>query len=87
MHDEQNQRIDIAPSDRIYPDFQHIKHLDPTHSIDIIVLITLLTGIQKLWKAIDAMRKRGKCSPQLLLQAVGAIGAIVKAISQWMDDE
>jgi hypothetical protein len=80
------QRIEIIPGDPMYPGLDRIEHLDPTHSIDILVIFTLLTGFNKLWKSIEKMRKQGKWDANSLLQAVGAIGIILKAIAQ-MNDE
>jgi hypothetical protein len=47
----------------------------------------LLNGVKKLWILIDKLRKQGKCSPKLLLQIVGALWAIVKAIAQIKADQ
>jgi hypothetical protein len=90
MINEQNRPIEIVPVEPNYPDLNHSKHLDSTHSIDILVIFTLLTGINKLRKSIDKLRKQGRLDSKLLLQIVGAILAIWKAIVRIMaeqDDE
>jgi hypothetical protein len=89
MKNEQNRSVEIILSVPMYLDLHQIKHLDPTHSIDILLVFTLITGINKLWLSIDKMRKQGKCDLKLILQAVGAIGVILKAIDDRFnrDDE
>jgi hypothetical protein len=86
MTTEQSKQIESIPADLQYPCFDRIEHLNPTHSIDILVIFTLLTGFNKLWRSIEKMRKQGKCDANSLLQAVGAIGIILKAIAQMNDD-
>jgi hypothetical protein len=88
MNNEQNKPIEIIPSTPIYPDLHQIKHLDSTHLIDTtLVLVTLLTSIINLLKYIKKILKQRKCDPKLLLQIVGMILAIVKAIGQMGEDE
>jgi hypothetical protein len=91
MHNEQNQSIEIVPVDRIHPNLHQIKHLNSTHSIEtILIVVTLLNGIKNLLKSIDKLRKQGRLDSKLLLQIVGAILAIWKAIVRIMaeqDDE
>jgi hypothetical protein len=82
MQHQENQ-IQTVEIDRIYPDLHQMKHLNSNYSIEtILVIFALLNGLNKLWMSIDKLRKQGKCSPKLLLQIVGALWAIVKAISQ-----
>jgi hypothetical protein len=86
MRNEQNQSTEIIQSAPIYPDIHQIKHLDSTHSIETILLVfALLNGLSKLWVSIDKMWKQRKFDPKLLLQAVGAIGVILKAINDLLD--
>jgi hypothetical protein len=88
MKNEQNSSIEIIPSAPIYPDLHQIKHLDPTHSINtILVLFTLLTSINNLLKYSKKILKQRKCDSKMLLQIIGAILAIVKAIEQMGGDE
>jgi hypothetical protein len=87
MTTEHNKQIESIPADLQYPCFDKIEHLDPNHSIDILVIFTLLTGLNKLWRLIEKMRKQGKWDANSLLQAVGAIGIILKAIAQMNDGE
>jgi hypothetical protein len=91
MHNEQNQSIEIVPVDRIHPNLHQIKYLNSTHSIEtILIVVTLLNGIKNLLKSIDKLRKQGRLDSKLLLQIVGAILAIWKAIVRIMaeqDDE
>jgi hypothetical protein len=87
MYNEQNQQIEIVPGNRIYPNLYQSEHINPTHSIDIFIVFTLITGISKLWCSIEKMRKQGKCDSNSLLQAVGAIGIILKAIAQIKNEE
>jgi hypothetical protein len=86
MHNKQSQQIEIVPVEQIYPDLHQIKHLDSTHSIKtILVVFALLNGLNKLWVWINKMRKQKKINPDLLLQAVGIIGMILKAIKDLLD--
>ncbi len=87
MTNEQNRSIEIVPVEPNYPDLNHSKHLDSTYSIDIVVLFALLTGIIKLWRSIDTLRKQRKLSSKLLFPIIGAILAIWKAIEQMNDGE
>jgi hypothetical protein len=82
MINEQNRSIEIVPVEPNYPNLNHSKHLDSTHSIDIIVLFALLTGIIKLWRSIDGLRKLRKFSPKVVFPIVSALLAIVKTILQ-----
>jgi hypothetical protein len=85
MRNQKNQ-IQIVETNWIYPDLHQMKHFDSTHSIEtIFVVFALLNGLSKLWVSIDKMRKQRKFDPKLLLQAVGAIGAILKAINDLLD--
>jgi hypothetical protein len=86
MTTEQSKQIESIPADLQYPCFDRIEHLNPTHSIDILVIFTLLTGFNKLWRSIEKMRKKGKLSPKLLFPIFSALLAIWKAILQ-MNDE
>lgn len=81
MNNEQTKSIEGVPSAPIYPNLYQIKHLDPTYPIDIFALFTLITAFNKLWRLIDKMRKQKKFNLDLLLQIVGAIGVILKAIN------
>jgi hypothetical protein len=88
MHNEHNQPIEIVPTDRIYPELHHIKHLDSNHSIEtIVIIVTLLNSIKNLLKSLDKLRKSGKLDSKLLLQIVGAILAIWEAIAQMNNQE
>jgi hypothetical protein len=88
MNNEQNKSIEGVPSTPIYPNPYQIKHLDPTHSIDtILVLFTLLTSINNLLKYIKKILKQRKCDSKMLLQIIGVVLAIVKAIWQMGGDE
>jgi hypothetical protein len=86
---EQHQTIECVPTTPTYPDLHQIEHLNSNYSIDIFILCTLITAFNKLWRLIDKMRKQRKIDLKLLLQAVGAIGAILKAIHDLLnrDDE
>jgi hypothetical protein len=84
MRNQKNQ-IQIVETNWIYPDLHQMKHFDSTHSIDIFVLFTLITAFNKLWRLVNKMRKQRKFDPKLLLQAVGAIGAILKAMNDVLD--
>jgi hypothetical protein len=86
MENEHNRPIEIVPVEPNYPDLNHSKHLDSTHSIDILVIFTLLTGFNKLWRSIGQLRKKGKLSLKLLFPIFSALLAIWKAIAQ-MNDE
>ncbi len=86
MTNEQNRPIEIVPFEPNYPDLNHSKHLDSTHSIDILALFALLTGINKLWRSIGQLRKKGKLNPKLVFPIFSALLAIVRAILQ-MNDE
>jgi hypothetical protein len=88
MRNEQNQSTEIIQSAPIYPDLYRIKHLDLTHPIDtILVLFTLLTSINNLLKYIKKILKQRKCDSKMLLQIIGVILSIVKAIGQMGGDE
>jgi hypothetical protein len=88
MNNEQNKSIEGVLSAPIYPNPYQIKHLDPTHPIDtILVLFTLLTSINNLLKYIKKILKQRKCDSKMLLQIIGVILAIVKAIGQMSGDE
>jgi hypothetical protein len=88
MNNEQTKSIEGVPSAPIYPNLYQIKHFDPTHSIDtILVLFTLLTSINNLLKYIKKILKQRKCDSKMLLQIIGAILTIVKAIGQMSGDE
>jgi hypothetical protein len=87
MTTEQNKQIESIPADLQYPCLDKIEHLDTTHSIDIVVLFALLTGINKLWRSIGKLRKKGKCSPELLFPIFSALLAIWKAIEHMNDGE
>ncbi|WP_310487994.1 hypothetical protein [Chamaesiphon sp. VAR_69_metabat_338] len=87
MKNEQNRPIEIVPVEPNYPDLIHSKHLNSTHSIDIVVLFALLTGINKLWRSIGQLRKQGKLSPKLVFPIFSALWAIWKAIEQMNDGE
>jgi hypothetical protein len=81
---EQNKSVEGVSTVPVYPDLHQMKHLHSNHSIEtILVVFALLNGLNKLWISINKMRKQGRCTPNLLLQAVGAIAVILKAI----DDE
>jgi hypothetical protein len=82
---EQNQEIVCVPTTPTYPNRPQMEHLNSNYSIDIFVLITLITAFNKLWKSIDKMWKQRKFDPKLLLQAVGAIGAMLKAMNDVLD--
>ena len=85
MRNQENQ-IQIVETNWIYPDLHQMKHFDSTHSIEtILVVFTLLNGLNKLWVSIDKMRKQRKINPDLLLQTVGAIGVILKAINDLLN--
>lgn len=82
MKNKQNQSTEIIQSTQMYPDLRQIEHLDPTHSIEtILVALTLINGIKNLFKSIGRMRKQGKLNYKLLLQIVGSVLAIWKAIA------
>jgi hypothetical protein len=87
MTTEQNKQIESIPADLQYPCFDKIEHLDPNHSIDILVIFTLLTGFNKLWRSIGQLRKQGKLSPKLVFPIFSALWAIWKAIEQMNDGE
>jgi hypothetical protein len=88
MNNGQNKSIEGVSSAPIYPNPYQIKHLDPTHSIDtILVLLTLITSINNLLKYIKSILKQRKCDSKMLLQIIGAILTIVKAIGQMGGDE
>jgi hypothetical protein len=87
MTTEQNKQIESIPADLQYPCLDKIEHLDTTHSIDILVIFTLLTSLNKLWRSIDLLRKHRKFSPKLVFPIVSALLAIVKAILQMNDKE
>jgi hypothetical protein len=87
MTNEQNRSSEIIPTAPMYPDLDRLEHLDPTHSIDILALFALLTGINKLRRSIGKLRKQGKCSPELLFPILSALLAIVRAIEQMNDGE
>jgi hypothetical protein len=87
MTNEQNRSIEIVPVEPNYPDLNHSKHLDSTHSINILALFALLTGISKLWRLIGKLRKKGKCSSELVFPIFSALLAIVRAILQMNDGE
>lgn len=82
---EQHQTIECVPTIPTYPDLHRIEHINSNYSIDIFVLCTLITAFNKLWRLIDKMWKQRKLDPKLLLQAVGAIGVILKAINDVLD--
>jgi hypothetical protein len=87
MQHKENQ-IQTVEIDRIYPDLHQMKHLNSNHSVEtILVIFALLNGLKKLWLSIDKLRKQEKCSPELLLQIVGALWVIVKAIAQIKADQ
>jgi hypothetical protein len=78
---EQNKSIESVPSAPKYSDIHQVKHLNSNHSIDtILFLFALLTSLKNLLKYIKKILKQRKCDPKLLLQIVGAILAIIKAI-------
>jgi hypothetical protein len=82
VENKQNSSTEIIPSTPIYPDLHQIKHLDPIHSIEtILVALTLINGIKNLFKSIGRLRKQGKLNYKLLLQIVGSVLAIWKAIA------
>jgi hypothetical protein len=87
MIDEQNRLIEIVPVEPNYPDPNHSKHLDSTHSINILALFALLAGINKLWRSIGQLRKQGKLSPKLVFPIFSALWAIWKTIEQMNDGE
>jgi hypothetical protein len=88
MNNKQTKSIEGVPSAPIYPNPYQIKHLDPTPSIDtILVLFTLLTSINNLLKYIKKILKQRKCDSKMLLQIIGVILAIIKAIGQMGGDE
>jgi hypothetical protein len=82
---DQNQAIECVPITPTYPDFHQMEHLNSNYSIDIFILCTSITAFNKLWRLVNKMRKQRKFDPKLLLQAVGAIGAILKAINDVLD--
>jgi hypothetical protein len=80
---EQNKSVEGVSTVPVYPELDPIKHINSNYSIEtILVVFALLNGLKKLWISIDKLRKQGKCSPNLLLQIVGTLWAIVKAIAQ-----
>jgi hypothetical protein len=87
MINEQNRSIEIIPTAPMYPDLDRFKNFDPNHSIGILAVFALLTGIIKLWRSIDTLRKKGKLSPKLLFPIFSALWAIWKAIKQMNDGE
>jgi hypothetical protein len=86
MTNKQNQSIEITPTAPMYPDLGRVEHFDPIHSIDIVLLFALLTGIIKLWRSIGKLRKQRKCSPKLLFPIFSALLAILRAILQLNDE-
>jgi hypothetical protein len=88
MNNEQNKLIEGVQSAPIHPNPYQIKHLDSTYSIDtILVLFTLLTSINNLLKYSKEILKQRKCDSKMLLQIIGVILAIIKAIGQMGGDE
>jgi hypothetical protein len=83
----QNNRIESIPVHLEYPIVHQIKHIDPTHSIDILAIFALLTGVSKLWRSIGQLRKKGKLSLKLLFPIFSALLAIWKAIAQMNEGE
>jgi hypothetical protein len=86
MTTEQKKLIESISANLQYPCFDKIEHLDPTHSIDILVLFTLLTSFNKLWRSIGKLRKQRKFSTKLVFPIFSALWAMVRAILQ-MNDE
>jgi hypothetical protein len=87
MQHQENQ-IQIIEIDPVQSDPNPSKNTDLTDLFgSYFIIFGLLMGIEKLWRSIDKLRKQGKFSPKLLLQIVGAIVAIVKAILQMNNEE
>ncbi len=82
---EQNKAIECVLITPTYPDSHQMEHLNSNYSIDIFILCTSITAFNKLWRLVNKMRKQRKFDHKLLLQAVGAIGAILKAINDLLD--
>jgi hypothetical protein len=87
MNNEQNRSIKIMPTAPMYPALDRLEHLNPIHSTDILAVFALLTGIIKLWRSTDELRKLRKFSPKVVFPIVSALLAIVKAILQMNDKE
>jgi hypothetical protein len=86
---EQSKSIECVSTTLAHSDIPPIQYLNFADSIDIFVLFTLITAFNKLWKSINKTRQQRKFDLKLLLQSVGAIGAILKAINDVLnrDDE
>jgi hypothetical protein len=88
MKSNQKSSIGIVSIDPVQPDCHPSKINDFTDLFgSFFIIFGLLTGIIKLWRSIDKLRKNRKCSPKLLLSIISALWAIVKAILQMNDED
>jgi hypothetical protein len=80
----QIQTIDVDPV-QPYPHSSTIPNLTDSLSL-LLIVFGLLNGIKKLWISIDKLKKQRKLDPTLLLQMLGSMVAILKALSQIATD-
>jgi hypothetical protein len=80
----QIQTIDVDP---VQPDPHSSTIPNLTDSLSLLLIVFgLLNGIKKLWISIDKLKKQRKLDPTLLLQMLGSMVAILKALSQIATD-
>lgn len=83
MQHQQNQIVAIDP---VQPDCHSSKIPDLTDLLSYTLFIFgLLTSIKNLLKSIDKLKKQQKLDMTILLQMLGAVLTIVKAIGQLFD--